>query len=331
MGAGGNSRRHRGGLLVVEKRLKAAVMSVRARKGGAPKEGILKPDSKVAATESAAIERGTPPLVFALIAATAGAACYFNAMNGDFVFDDKQAIVRNPDVCTDAPLADVVYRSFQNDFWGMPLRSERSHKSYRPLTVLSFHANYLLGGLNTTGYHAVNIGLHSLCCFLLVIWCTSCLRISKSASALAGLLYAVHPIHTEAVSGVVGRADLLCCAFVLLSMISYGCSCHTTSGTITRCLLFASSLVSAVAAVLCKEVGIAVLPICIVFDLLHTLGTAHPMVLMSSLIKHKPNADRWLVPRMSILLGFTIIIICTRYHANGGSPPAFSTGSNPGE
>jgi hypothetical protein len=283
---------------------------------------------EVAKPENPAKELGSPG-VFAIAAAAIGVACYFNALHGDFVFDDKQAVVRNPDVCSEALFTETLTRVFQNDFWGMPLRSERSHKSYRPLTVLSFHANYVLGGLNTTGFHVVNIMLHGFCCFLLVMWCSTCLKISANASALAGFLYAVHPIHTEAVSSIVGRADLLCGTFLLLSLLMHGCSCHATRGFATRVVLFVASLGSAIAAVLCKETGIAVLPICIIFDLLNTLETAHPQRVLSSLMASKGRADKWLLPRVAFLLGFTMMIMFARYQMNGGSAPAFSPGSNP--
>lgn len=39
---------------------------------------------------------------------------------------------------------------------------ELSHKSYRPLTVLTFRANFWFHGLNPIGYHAINLGLHSI-------------------------------------------------------------------------------------------------------------------------------------------------------------------------
>ena len=60
--------------------------------------------------------------------------CYLNSLNGDFVHDDVYAIKNNQDVTGKKPLLDL----FSNDFWGRPMTSFRSHKSYRPFTVLSF-------------------------------------------------------------------------------------------------------------------------------------------------------------------------------------------------
>ena len=64
-------------------------------------------------------------------------------------------------VCRDlrphVPLANL----FENDFWGTPMVKEQSHKSYRPLTVLSFRLNYLAHELAPLGYHLANVLLHA--------------------------------------------------------------------------------------------------------------------------------------------------------------------------
>lgn len=60
--------------------------------------------------------------------------CYLNGMNGEFVHDDIPAITLNRDVLG----TNKISRVFKNDFWGTPMADANSHKSYRPLTVLSF-------------------------------------------------------------------------------------------------------------------------------------------------------------------------------------------------
>jgi hypothetical protein len=54
----------------------------------------------------------------------------------------------------------------QADYWGTPLASNRSHKSYRPLTVFSFHLNHVMHGITPQGYHFVNIVLHGVATML---------------------------------------------------------------------------------------------------------------------------------------------------------------------
>lgn len=59
---------------------------------------------------------------------------YINGLTADFVHDDLSAITSNPDVTGRNPL----YQVFLNDYWGRPLSHPLSHKSYRPLTILTF-------------------------------------------------------------------------------------------------------------------------------------------------------------------------------------------------
>lgn len=75
---------------------------------------------------------------------------------------------------------------------------ERSHKSYRPLTVLTFRLNYLFSELSAASYHLLNVVLHAVVCVLFLRVCR--VFLDKTSSLVAALLFAVHPIHTEAVS-----------------------------------------------------------------------------------------------------------------------------------
>lgn len=60
--------------------------------------------------------------------------CYLNGLNGDFVHDDIPAITMNKDVVALNPAIAL----FKNDFWGTAMSDASSHKSYRPLTTVSF-------------------------------------------------------------------------------------------------------------------------------------------------------------------------------------------------
>lgn len=142
----------------------------------------------------------------AIIVSVTAIICYWNSCDGDFVFDDSEAIIGNKDVNPQTPL----YRLFIHDFWGTTLASNTSHKSYRPLTVLTFRWNYwLAGGLKPWGFHVVNVILHSVNCVLLlpvfsVILAgapgAKCKFTAPKSSFLCALLFAVHPIHSESVS-----------------------------------------------------------------------------------------------------------------------------------
>jgi hypothetical protein len=64
----------------------------------------------------------------------------------------------NPDVTQQRPLRAL----WTNDFWGQAMALPDSHKSYRPLAVLSLRLNHAWGGLRPWGYHVGNLGLHAL-------------------------------------------------------------------------------------------------------------------------------------------------------------------------
>lgn len=68
------------------------------------------------------------------VVSTVAILCYINSLSGDFVHDDLPAIVYNRDVLGTSSLADMLL----NDFWGMRMKQKESHKSYRPLTTLTF-------------------------------------------------------------------------------------------------------------------------------------------------------------------------------------------------
>ncbi|CDQ91635.1 unnamed protein product [Oncorhynchus mykiss] len=62
------------------------------------------------------------------------ALCYSNSLHGEFVHDDVWAISNNPDVRPGSSLQNI----FTNDFWGKRMADNTSHKSYRPLCILTF-------------------------------------------------------------------------------------------------------------------------------------------------------------------------------------------------
>jgi len=155
---------------------------------------------------------------------------YIYSISGDFVFDDTEAILNNNDVIAETSLK----RLFSNDFWGTNIRHNSSHKSYRPLTVLSFRIirylsfyfdNQNNSVLNPKLYHLINIVLYGfLCLFLLKVLNkllnlfivhkndqilskgsdghVKSLETNRKTAFLTTLLFSVHPIHSESVSSL---------------------------------------------------------------------------------------------------------------------------------
>lgn len=250
---------------------------------------------------------------FAVICALTVLA-YGSGLNGDLVFDDTSAIVRNADI---RPNQSDWFTLFGNDFWGTPMNSDLSHKSYRPLTVLTFRLNYIIHELQPFGYHLVNLTLHMVaCCLFLylsasVVWNHSIGGLLPFASAV---LFTVHPVHVEAVTSVVGRAELLSAIFFFGAILFF-----------SRDQLACCSLCAGL-ALFCKEQGITCIAVCFVLLLCRPqwrrtlrLGSARRELPF----RHVCTAV-WLVTLFIILSGIRVWVM-----GGWSGRPVFSRFDNP--
>lgn len=126
---------------------------------------------------------------------------YANTLANGFAYDDVSIIQTNPYITDWRQIPWL----FTKGYW--------SHKSggvgnYRPLTIITFTLEYALWGLTPLGYHLTNTLLHAANVTLL-FHLLRCYRVTPGIAGVAALIFAVHPVHTEAVANVVGRAELL--------------------------------------------------------------------------------------------------------------------------
>jgi len=197
-------------------------------------------------------------LLAGFIAAFIAVVTYANAVQGAMTFDDVVVLRDNPDVKGSSALRDL----FLHDYWGNDMHGEGwTHKSFRPLTVLTFRLQYAASGLPPLlePYHVANIALHAAVSFLSVALARAWgapLRIC----AAAGVIFACHPVHVEAIANVSGRAEPLAAVFVVVLFL-VGVDGR---GDMTL-LRWATLTFLALAAMLCKEVGLMVLPIAAAF------------------------------------------------------------------
>eukprot|EP00066_Takifugu_rubripes_P016057 XP_011605323.1 PREDICTED: transmembrane and TPR repeat-containing protein 2-like [Takifugu rubripes] len=220
---------------------------------------------------------------------------YVNTLGADFCYDDSRAIKTNQDLLPETPWINIFY----DDFWGTLLTHSGSHKSYRPLCTLSFRLNHFMGGLEPWGYHFVNVAFHGAVTGLF----TSLARLLLGGglwSLLAGLLFASHPIHTEAVAGVVGRADEGAALFFLLSLLCYirHCSLRGRTAPGWPMAWFLGSLACAAGSMLWKELGVTVLAVSALYDafVCHKLKIRQvlPLLYKPTIATQRP-AFQWLV------------------------------------
>jgi tetratricopeptide (TPR) repeat protein len=161
----------------------------------------------------------TAAAVFAFLL---GAVVYGNTLGADFTLDDVPIIQENTVIRDLGKWREY----FTTNYWGES--AKYNDKSlYRPLTILSYALNYAVHGNEPKGYHAVNIVLHAVASALLVLMLAAMFG-NILAAALAGILFAVHPIHTEAVAGIVGRAEIMAAIGTLLCCLAYVNGVHAT-------------------------------------------------------------------------------------------------------
>jgi hypothetical protein len=153
--------------------------------------------------------RGIPPLALCFFAAI-GLAAYMNVIDTYFLSDDFDLIGR-------------VLAGDLSAVWG------REHGGFfRPVLILSYALDVALWGRRPVGFHLTNVGLHALNAFLVFSLAKRLLATGRltpgrrdAAAIVAGLLFLLHPSHSEAVSWISGRADVLTTFFGLLSLLFY--------------------------------------------------------------------------------------------------------------
>ena len=157
-----------------------------------------------------ALPRWCTPVRLAATAAFLLACCVYVRVAGhEFVrWDDGMLIYENPAIRGITP---------QTLLW---VFTHFDPELYIPLTFISYQLNYLVGGIHPFVYLLTNVGLHALNAALLTV-VVALLTGRTRVALLCGLLFAVHPLHTEAVAWASGRKDLLSTAFFFGAWISF--------------------------------------------------------------------------------------------------------------
>lgn len=156
--------------------------------------------------------RGREVLLILLVVLLAG-LIYAGMTSAPFLYDDMVYVRDN-----------TLIRDFGNFFtlWGKPYPPSLPEAGlYRPVTTLSYLLDYQVwGGTNAGGFHLTNILLN--CAAAALAFLTArCVGLSPLAALGTGLLFAAHPIHSEAVCWVVGRAEILAAIFVFLGVLCW--------------------------------------------------------------------------------------------------------------
>ncbi|MCA8918328.1 MAG: hypothetical protein KDB32_04565 [Planctomycetes bacterium] len=184
------------------------------------------PVSKAPKTERQSAALPSPRwLLWVFAGAIVVSACvaYWPGLGNGFTnWDDNWLITGNRFI------RDLSWQNIQTMFNPMAPREELGNE-YLPLRDLSYAINYAFDGLNPRAYHATNLLLHVFNSLLVMLFAAR-LTGRRWIGGIAGLLFAVHPVHVEAVSWLSSRKDLLSTFFMLLSANFYMSARRSRSG-----------------------------------------------------------------------------------------------------
>lgn len=226
--------------------------------------------------------------------------CYLNTLGGTFTYDDKAIVRDNPRI---RQLSDA-RGIWLSDWWDTPGadRGEGRDRLYRPLTLLTFAIDYQLQTPGADGaptpfvFHLSNTLLHALATLLCWFFLRRVFDDSFHGAGIAtigALVFAVHPVHCEAVANIVGRAEILATIFLLGGLVALGDA--------ERCTLRRTALAATLflAALLSKETAIC-----------------YPAVALLWLWRHRvPRPARWWLARAALLLAPLLLYLPLRYIA----------------
>jgi protein O-mannosyl-transferase len=242
-----------------------------------------------------------PPIRTAIAVFVIAVVVYANTLLNGFVVDDVHQVVENDWITGVHNLPEILARGVW-DFEG------RASSYYRPLMYTFYMATWYVFGRTPWGYHLVNVLLHAVASMLVVVVAHRLLRADTQDPApwlgapfAAGLLFAVHPVHTEAVAWVAGITDVSMTVFCLLSLWLY---IRAEAERRPRALALAA--VSYFLAALSKETGVV-----------------FPLVLLAYEAILRWN--RWntirVAWRLAPFAGAAILYLALRVHALGGLAP----------
>jgi tetratricopeptide (TPR) repeat protein len=224
-----------------------------------------------------------------LAAVALAATVYLPALGNRFALDDGAIVERNPAAHGIAAAVQAADQPYWPAVHGAGL--------WRPLVILSFAADWSASDGDPRWLHAANILWHALAVALVVALLWGYL---PGAAALAGgLVFAVHPVHVEAVANLVGRAELMAAVFVLCALLLARTVRERRAAGRKTGVQEALLLVSAGLALLSKEHA-AVLPALLVLDDLALSDSGRPRLPWRAYAGVLVLAAAWFVVRGAV-------------------------------
>jgi tetratricopeptide (TPR) repeat protein len=142
---------------------------------------------------------------------------YANTLSNGFVWDDHEQVVMNASLRPGVPLL----RLAGTNNWGLARAGVQEQINYyRPLQMVAYRLTAEVFGFDARAFHAVNLGFHVIA--VLLVFALFYQLTGRMALAFAGAaLFAVHPIHTEAVDWIAALPDIGCTECFLLAFLFF--------------------------------------------------------------------------------------------------------------
>lgn len=150
-------------------------------------------------------ERGQ--LSLGLVVFAAAGLVYVGAVTNGFAYDDVPLIPGDPRIRTATGWLQILH----TPYWPGPAGGALG--IYRPLTTFSFAVDWIVSGGRPAWFHAANVLWHAVASLL--VFRLLSLLVAPPGACLGALVFAVHPVHAEAVANVAGRGDVMAATFVL--------------------------------------------------------------------------------------------------------------------
>ena len=151
------------------------------------------------------------PLRAALLCGAVAVLVYANALGNQFAYDDVHILIENPEIQDVRNLPGLLV----NPYW--PGEYSRGLGLWRPATTLSLGLQWALWQDLAWPYHLVNALAHGAATALVVLLLAALATVP--IALLAGLVFAVHPVHVEAVANIVGLAEIQAAVFFLAACL----------------------------------------------------------------------------------------------------------------
>lgn len=147
----------------------------------------------------------------AALAAALGALVFANSLGNGFAYDDVHIVQENVAIQSLETLPGALLEPWWPGKYGEQLGL------WRPTTTLVLGLQYAITGEDPRLYHAVNVAVHAAATAVVVALLAALMGLPSAF--LGGLVFAAHPVHTEAVANVVGIAELLPALLYLLACL----------------------------------------------------------------------------------------------------------------